>query len=68
MGFDLDVEIKPWPIPADPDSLWHLRSLTLSERTALAPGWNEFGGQISAAGERMRDEEVRRRAAELSAQ
>lgn len=59
-GLDLDFELRRRPIPADPDSVWHNLGQSLDKRAALALGWNEFGGELSEAAERLRREELER--------
>ena len=58
MGFDLGLEIERRPIPGDPEHIWHNLSQGLDQRAALALGWNEFGGELSAAAERLRQQEL----------
>lgn len=60
MGFDLEGELVRRPIPGDPSVILRYRSMPLEERGDAAGEWNEFAGELSEAGKRLREQELRR--------
>lgn len=60
MGFDLGDELVRRPIPGDAGVILRYRTMPLEQRGDAASEWNEFAGELTEAGRRLREQELRR--------
>lgn len=52
-GFDLDLGLKPRPLPADPEEILHHRAVPMARRGDRIAAANQMAGEFAVAGEEM---------------